>query len=124
MSRTRLRPIRWPSSLRWRHAPRASPNLKTRSTTRSRTRCRGDPSSNVEAGETERLGWRRRLDPTVVVVDAPVSMADRYWARDVIAALEPHAVWGVVDGGRKLEDLAAWSEIVGGVDALAVNGVQ
>src|SRR5439155_230409 len=83
------------------------------------------PRSNVEAVETERLAWRRRLDPTVVVVDAPVSMADdHYWARDVIAALEPHIVWGVVDGGRKLEDLAAWSEIVGGVDALAVNGVQ
>src|SRR5439155_8708295 len=69
------------------------------------------PRSNVEAVETERLGWRRRLDPTVVVVDAPVRMADdHYWARDVIAALEPHIVWGVVDGGRKLEDLAAWSE--------------
>src|SRR5204863_6353336 len=82
------------------------------------------PKSNVEAVETERLSWRRRLDPTVVVVDAPVSMAERHWARDIIAALEPHCVWGVVDGGRKLEDLAAWYDIVGGVDALAVTGVQ
>ena len=81
--------------------------------------------ANVNVGEVEdlRRSWRRRLDPTVIVVDAAVSVTDRYWVRDLIAALEPHSVWGVVDGGRKLEDLAAWYDVVGGVDALALTGV-
>lgn len=65
-------------------------------------------------------GWRRSR-PAVVVVDASVTGADRSWATHLIAALRPTAVWGVVDATAKTEDIAAWAEDLGGVDALALE---
>ena len=65
-------------------------------------------------------GWRRS-GPAVVVVDAPVAGADRSWATHLIAALRPTAVWGVVEATAKTEDIASWTEDLGGVDALALE---
>jgi hypothetical protein len=79
--------------------------------------------SGIDEAEEHRRSWRRRLEPTVVVIDAGINPTDATWARDIVAVLEPHSVWGVVDGGRKVEDLAAWSDDLGGLDALAVTGV-
>jgi hypothetical protein len=62
--------------------------------------------------------------PTIVVVDAPTHRAGAAWAAHLLAALEPTVVWGVVDAFRKPEDLRAWAERVGGLDALAVLGVD
>lgn len=76
-----------------------------------------------EHADDRRRAWRRRRRPTVVAVDSPVSLdATRGdWARHVVDALEPSMVWGVVDATRKTEDIAAWCDLVGGVDALAVR---
>jgi hypothetical protein len=65
-------------------------------------------------------GWRRS-QPAVVVVDASVTGTDRSWATHLISALRPTAVWGVVDATAKTEDIAAWTEDLGGVDALALE---
>src|SRR5207244_6640171 len=73
--------------------------------------------------EEHRRSWRWRAHPTVVVVDAPVGR-DAEWARDMLAALEPTAAWGVADAGRKSEDIATWSETIGGFDALAVTNTD
>jgi len=44
------------------------------------------------------------------------------WTRHVLDALEPAAVWAVVDAQRKPEDVVAWAERIGGVDAVALDG--
>ena len=80
--------------------------------------------TTADEAEEHRRSWRRRLRPTLVVVDAPISAAGQLWTNDVIGALEPHSVWGVADAGRKLEDVAVWVDEVGGIDALAVAGID
>lgn len=71
-----------------------------------------------------RSSWRRRCRATVVAVAAGDTHEDDTWSRHVLAALEPTAVWGVVDATRKTEDVAAWIDAIGGVDALAVHGID
>jgi flagellar biosynthesis GTPase FlhF len=80
--------------------------------------------ATADEAEEHRRSWRRRLRPTLVVVDAPISGSEQLWTNDVIGALEPHSVWGVADAGRKLEDVAVWVDEVGGIDALAVAGLD
>jgi hypothetical protein len=79
-------------------------------------------SSPADAGE-HRRSWRWRMYPTVVVIDAPVGRPSP-WAHEMLAALEPTSAWGVAEASRKLEDVAAWSEHVGGLDALALTGTE
>jgi hypothetical protein len=80
-------------------------------------------SSPQEAGELGR-SWRRVGVPTLVVVDDPVGIRTTSWARHVLDALEPSAVWAVVDAQRKPEDVVAWAERIGGVDAIALDGTD
>jgi len=68
-------------------------------------------------------GWRRSK-PAVVAVDAAVTGTERSWASHVIASLRPTAVWGVVDATSKTEDVAAWVQALGGIDALAVENLD
>ncbi|HEV8623099.1 MAG TPA: hypothetical protein VG034_01465 [Acidimicrobiia bacterium] len=77
----------------------------------------------VDAAAEARSSWRRRPRPTVVAVDAPTGRPGE-WARRVIDALEPTAVWGAVDATRKPEDLFEWSEQLGGLDALGVSNAD
>src|SRR3546814_3091183 len=42
---------------------------------------------------------------------------------ELLDAIEPAMVWGVVEATSKPEDITTWAERVGGVDALAVNGL-
>ncbi len=85
--------------------------------------------------ETRRIGghedaavlrrtWRRRSRPVLVAVDHPVGLRDTAWARHVLDALEPAAVWGVVDAAHKPEDVAEWGARIGGVDAIALDGTD
>jgi len=76
-----------------------------------------------EAAE-QRSSLRRAAAPTLVVVDEPVGLRSTTWARHVVDALEPAAVWGVVDAQRKAEDVAAWAEWLGGLDAIALDGTE
>jgi hypothetical protein len=68
-------------------------------------------------------GWRRS-EPAVVVVDAAVAGSDRAWAGHLIAALRPTAVWAVVDATSKTEDIAAWADDLGGIDAVALENLD
>ncbi|MGC8463042.1 MAG: hypothetical protein ACP5P9_05160 [Acidimicrobiales bacterium] len=63
---------------------------------------------------------RRTSTVTVVALDAPVSARPDPFCHDLLDALVPTAVWGVVSATHKAEDVAAWAEALGGLDALAV----
>ena len=60
----------------------------------------------------------------MVVVDEPVGVRSTAWARHVLDALEPAAVWAVTDAQRKPEDVVAWAERIGGIDAIALDGTE
>ena len=77
----------------------------------------------MEDAAEARSSWRRRSRPTVVAIDAPTGHPGE-WARQVIDALEPTAVWGAVDATRKPEDLFEWSERLGGFDGLGVENLD
>ena len=90
------------------------------------TRRRGaaDPELISVAEVTDnRRAWRRRPAPTIAVVDAPLGRP-LAWAAEVLVALEPTAVWGIVDANRKVEDITAWSDGLGGLDALCLTGLD
>jgi hypothetical protein len=78
---------------------------------------------SADEGAERAPGWRRS-NPAVVVVDACVTGPHRSWASHVIGALRPTAVWGVVDATSKTEDIGAWAEALGGIDALALENVD
>jgi hypothetical protein len=78
---------------------------------------------SADEGAERASGWRRS-NPAVVVVDACVTGPHRSWASHVIGALRPTAVWGVVDATSKTEDIGAWAEALGGIDALALENVD
>jgi len=67
---------------------------------------------------------RRLPHPLVVAMHAPVSAEPDRWATRMLAALAPTAVWGVAPATHKSEDLAAWAEGLGGLDALAVEDLS
>jgi len=67
----------------------------------------------------ERRSWTG--GPNVVTLTAPAGARDLRWATEMLDALEPTAVWGVVDADRKTEDVHAWAEALGGLDAVAVE---
>lgn len=74
----------------------------------------------AEATERRR-SWRRRTTPTVVAVAAPLGYDPAAWARPMLDALEPTIAWGVVSADRKAEDVRAWIDRLGGVDAIALT---
>jgi len=69
-------------------------------------------------------GWRRNQTAAVVVVDAPLAGGHLSWAAHVISSLRPTAVWGLVDSTCKAEDITAWADGLGGIDALALENVD
>ncbi len=66
-------------------------------------------------------GWRRSR-VAMVALDAALD-GDLTWARHVLAALRPTAVWGLVDAWAKPDDIRSWAVRLGGIDALAVENV-
>ena len=68
-------------------------------------------------------GWRRS-QVGVVAVEAPLAGAGRNWAAHVVRAMRPTAVWGIADAATKPEDIAAWADAVGGIDALVLSGLD
>jgi len=77
--------------------------------------------STEEAAERA-PGWRRS-SVAVVAVDAPIAGTATTWARHVIDMLRPTAVWGAVDAVCKTEDVAAWADALGGLDAVVLDSV-
>jgi hypothetical protein len=68
--------------------------------------------------------WRKRTTPTIVVVDAPMSVKAAAWNRKAIAAIGAAAVWLVVPATRKTEDVARWADRLGHTDGLVVTDVD
>jgi hypothetical protein len=66
--------------------------------------------------------WRRR--PSIVALAAPVRPRSTTFCRRALEALEPTTTWAAVSASAKPEDVMAWSESLGGVDALAIDGVD
>lgn len=80
--------------------------------------------SSGEAAETAAEEWADLARPTVVSIAAAPGSGREAWAGNVIGALQPAAVWGVVEATRKPEDISAWSRAVGQVDALALEDLD
>jgi hypothetical protein len=89
---------------------------------RTRTPKATELGTPEEAAE-QRRAWRRRQTPTVAVIEAPLGQSSA-WAGEMLEALEPTVVWGLVDACRKVEDITAWSDDLGGLDALCLNGLD
>lgn len=80
------------------------------------------PTVPAVADERCSARWRRR--PSIVVVATPVRPGASTFGRRALEALEPTATWGAVAAGTKPEDVLAWSDSLGGVDAVAVDGLD
>ena len=98
----------------------APPDAVTLATQRNVWRQRTAVITGPESAAEQRRGWRWRSHPAVVAIEAPVRPAGNEWAAEVLHALEPVACWGVADAAHKPEDIDAWSEALGGLDALAL----
>jgi hypothetical protein len=89
---------------------------------------RGKGAANVlrtvRNAEDAQRSWSRRPRPTIVAIEAEPGSRDAGWAEHILTALEPIATYGVADATRKSDDIKAWSEALGGIDALAVNNVE
>jgi hypothetical protein len=64
---------------------------------------------------------RRGTGPTIIAMHAPVSADPDRWATRMLVALAPTAVWGVAPATVKAQDLGAWADGLGGLDALAMD---
>lgn len=82
--------------------------------------------STVSEAALDRRAWRRRSQATLIAVDTSTSLAvnAQDWAREVLEELQPHQVIALVDAGRKAEDIARWIADLGGVDAIALTGLE
>jgi hypothetical protein len=76
------------------------------------------------AAAERRLSWRRRPRPTIVVVSTGTSRRELAWARAILDHLEPTIVWAVADASCKPMDVGDRLARLGGVDALALVGVE
>lgn len=89
---------------------------------------RGKGAANVlrtvRNAEDAQRSWSRRPRPTIVAIEAQPGSRDATWAEHMLTALEPIATYGVADATRKSDDIKAWTEALGGIDALAVNNVE
>jgi hypothetical protein len=80
------------------------------------------PSDAIACADTMSLDERDRA--VILTVDAPVTTPRLARQRRAIAALRPATVIGIVDAVVKAEDIVAWADGLGGVDALALAGVH
>jgi hypothetical protein len=76
---------------------------------------------DVRAATSRRRGWHRRRTPVVVAVSATPSPDVGPWAARMLEALEPSLTLGVVDARLKVEDIAEWTNLIGGLDAIALE---
>jgi hypothetical protein len=85
---------------------------------------RGCDLAAPAAAAERRLSWRRRPRPTIVVVSTGTSRRELAWARAILDNLEPTIVWAVADASCKPMDIGDRLARLGGVDALALMGVE
>jgi len=77
-----------------------------------------------ETAQERRRSWRRRVRPTIVACSLPPMTRGLRWARDILDNLEPTVTWAIVEAGWKREDIAHRIEELGGVDVLALDGLD
>jgi hypothetical protein len=75
---------------------------------------------SAEVAIEERRSWRWRDHPSVVAIEQEVRPDRSAWTTEILQALEPTLCWGVAKASHKPEDLAAWSDALGGLDVLAL----
>jgi hypothetical protein len=105
---------------------RVAPESLVLASTRYRGRAISGERRIRDAAEAEdqRRRWRRRRTPVFVAIDAEMSRTGTAWAREVLDALEPSMAWASVAATRKAEDIDAWVDELGGIDALAVTALD
>jgi len=74
--------------------------------------------------QERRRSWRRRTRPTIVACSLPPVGRGLRWAREILDNLEPTVTWAIVDAGTKREDIAFRVDQLGGVDVLALDGLD
>ena len=67
--------------------------------------------------------WRGASGSTIVVIEAALPTAARTWLTSVVSALAPTFTWAVAQASTKVADVVAWAELVGDVDAVALENV-
>ncbi len=67
--------------------------------------------------------WRQSAGSTIVVVEAPLPPAARAWVGSVVSALAPTFTWAVAQASTKVADVVSWAELIGEVDAVALENV-
>lgn len=80
--------------------------------------------SNIGELTERRSRWHNQAGPVVVVVDIDLTRRDRVWGRHALNALCATSRWGVVEANRKPDDIREWAADIGGLDALAVVGIE
>jgi hypothetical protein len=71
-----------------------------------------------------RRSWGRRNRPTIVACSLPPQSRGLRWAREILDDLEPTVIWTIVDAGAKREDISFRVDALGGVDVLALEGLD
>jgi hypothetical protein len=79
--------------------------------------------SEVSDIAMRRQRWQHSDGCTIVVVEAAILPADNRWLAAVVSALAPTFTWGVAQASTKVNDILAWSSLIGDVDALALVNV-
>jgi len=69
-------------------------------------------------------GWRRSASVVVVALDCPPTAGVHRWAATMLEALSPVALWGAVPATVKTDDVEAWNQALGGLDALALHRLE
>lgn len=80
--------------------------------------------TSAASAEAQADRWAELSRPTVVSIASEPGSGREAWAGRVIEALQPAMVWGVVEATRKPEDVYAWTDAVGQVDALALEDMD
>ncbi|MGK2959424.1 MAG: hypothetical protein ACSLFB_13720 [Acidimicrobiales bacterium] len=80
----------------------------------------------AETGVARELGnrWRHQGQTQVIAVESSMSPSEALWAYHMLGALQPAAIWAVVNANHKNEDIVAWTDRLGGVDALALTHLE
>ncbi|HVM41067.1 MAG TPA: hypothetical protein VM618_09860 [Acidimicrobiia bacterium] len=79
---------------------------------------------SAAAASEQARHWRAFGTSKVVAVPVAPGSTDTAWARRIIDAVQPQAVWGTADARRKVEDIGTWADALGGIDALAIDHVE
>lgn len=80
--------------------------------------------ASPESALERRRSWRWRSAPSVVAIEHEVRPGPADWAAEMLKALSPTLCWGVASAAHKPEDIAAWSQSLGGLDAIALVDLE